>query len=124
MHRASGRRLRETIFARDDYRCVYCAVVRPASHLTIDHVEARMRGGDQSEGNLVTCCRTCNQLKAGMPAWGFLALYPELRDNFLRHARFIWPRLRRAVLEAASKQPSPRSRSIRRRQRIRRGPLR
>lgn len=69
-----------------------------------------MRGGDDSEGNLVSCCRDCNELKAGLAAWSFLARRPELRTNFLeavrtcddQYAQPVWDRLLRAIHEAAA----------------------
>lgn len=93
--------LRERILQRDELRCVYCGEVFPAAQLTLDHVEPRMRGGDNSPGNLVTACRGCNARKAGAPAWAFLADNPPERANFLRFAKHVWPRLRRAVEQAA-----------------------
>lgn len=93
--------LRGRIFDRDERRCVYCGEVYPAPQLTLDHVEPRMRGGDNSEGNLVTACRNCNARKGGAPAWAFLADNPAERANFLRFATGVWPRLRRAVEQAA-----------------------
>jgi hypothetical protein len=96
--RDAGKRAR--ILRRDRYRCVYCAMVHPAEELTLDHVEPRVKGGDGSDGNLVTCCRACNRAKGGEPAWSFLARHPELRANFLTNAAAVWPRLRRAVEEA------------------------
>jgi hypothetical protein len=92
---------RERIFSRDGFRCVYCGATFPETDLTIDHVEPRVKGGDRSDGNLVTCCRTCNTAKAGEPAWSFLARRPELRANFLARADSVWPRLRRAIEQAA-----------------------
>lgn len=99
----SGRQaaLRERIFERDEYRCVYCGQCYPADALSVDHVEPRMRGGDRSEGNLVAACRSCNTRKGSLPAWAFLADRPAERENFLRHATAVWPRLRRAIQEAA-----------------------
>ena len=94
---------RERIFARDHYRCVYCNASPPLHELTLDHVEPRVKGGDQSDGNLVTCCRVCNELKAGKAAWSFLATDAERRENFLQNAVGVWPRLKRAVREAAAK---------------------
>ncbi|HEX7118825.1 MAG TPA: HNH endonuclease [Longimicrobiales bacterium] len=96
-------RRRARIFERDGHRCVYCAAVLPPEELTLDHVQPRIRGGDHSDGNLVACCRRCNVEKAGAPAWAFLARRPEQRDNFLRYATGVWPRLRRAVVEAAER---------------------
>ena len=94
--------LRDRIFARDGYRCAYCAGVFPPEQLSLDHVQPRMRGGDNSEGNLVTACKPCNAKKGGLAAWAYLAELPEERANFLRYSTAVWPRLRRAVEEAAS----------------------
>lgn len=100
-HRPPGRR--ERVFVRDEQRCVYCGQVFPLEELTVDHVEPRMRGGDRSGGNLVTACRACNARKASLPAWAFLAERPVERENFLRYARHVWPRLRRAIVDAAAR---------------------
>lgn len=97
---------RERIFRRDGFRCVYCGEVFPGTELTLDHVEPRMRGGDRSGGNLVTACRACNTRKGSRPAWAFLAEDPVARGNFLRYAVHVWPRLRRAIEEAARRRES------------------
>jgi hypothetical protein len=106
---------RDRVLRRDGFRCVYCGLEFPPAELTLDHVEPRMRGGDQSEGNLVACCVACNRLKGGQPAWHFLSTRPELRANFLAAAaaaarqrdpaaaRPVWPRLIRAVEQAAGR---------------------
>lgn len=99
-HQAAPGDRRERIFERDECRCVYCGEHPPPEDLTVDHVEPRVKGGDNSEGNLVTACRTCNVDKGGRAAWEYLASRPERRANFLRHARSVWPRLRTAVEEA------------------------
>jgi hypothetical protein len=101
MAQISERRAR--ILKRDRYRCVYCNAAPPPHELTLDHVEPRVKGGDQSDGNLVTCCQACNELKAGKAAWFFLATDKERRDNFLVNAVGVWPRLKRAIIEAAEK---------------------
>ena len=101
-------RTRNRILLRDRHRCVYCGGTFPPDELTLDHVQPRMRGGDGSEGNLVTCCRSCNELKGGMAAWAFLAKHPELRINFFEaveecdptQAQPVWDRLLRAIREA------------------------
>lgn len=96
--------LRERIFARDGYRCVYCAGVFPAEQLSLDHVQPRMRGGDNSEGNLVTACKACNTKKGSAAAWSYLAELPDERANFLRYATAVWPRHRRAIEDAARRR--------------------
>ena len=94
---------REQVFARDGFRCVYCGRGFPAEQLTLDHVQPRMRGGDNTPGNLVTACAACNTRKGSRAAWSFLADLPDERANFLRYATAVWPRHRRAVEEAAEK---------------------
>jgi 5-methylcytosine-specific restriction endonuclease McrA len=91
---------REQIFERDRYRCVYCGEVFPAEELTVDHVQARVRGGDRSGGNLVTACTACNTAKGHRHAGEFLRDNEAARSNFFRYARHLWPRLLRAIEEA------------------------
>jgi len=91
---------RAALFARDGHRCVYCGEEFPAEALSVDHVQPRMRGGDQSGGNLVTACQGCNTAKGGQPLAGYLAANPLARRNFFRLARYVWPRHLRAVAEA------------------------
>ena len=90
---------RDQVFARDGFRCVYCGVIFPPDELTIDHVQARVRGGDQSGGNLVTACTGCNVLKGHRRLSDFLAGSEAARRNFFRHALYVWPRHLRAVAE-------------------------
>lgn len=95
--------LRDRIFRRDGFRCVYCGGVFPGEQLSLDHVQPRMRGGDSSPGNLVTACQACNTRKGSRAAWAFLAELPEERANFLNYASSVWPRHLRAIEEAARK---------------------
>jgi 5-methylcytosine-specific restriction endonuclease McrA len=90
---------RERIFERDGYRCVYCGQVFPSEELTLDHVQPRLRGGDRSEGNLVTACGGCNVLKGHRRLAAFLLAEPAARENFFRLARHVWTRHLRAVEE-------------------------
>lgn len=95
-----NRKKKRRILELHDYRCVYCGEQYDAADLTLDHVQPRVRGGDHSDGNLVAACHRCNAEKGGASAWAFLSRRPALRANFLRYARWVWPRLRRAVEEA------------------------
>lgn len=59
--RADRRRVsRRAVLARDRHRCQYCG---SRSHLTIDHVVPRSRGGDSTWENIVTSCAPCNSRK-------------------------------------------------------------
>ena len=53
---------RRALFARDNWRCVYCGTA--AGRMTLDHVVPRSRGGDSVWENVVTSCAPCN-LKKG-----------------------------------------------------------
>ena len=88
---------RNQIFERDGYRCVYCGEQFDGAELTLDHVQPRVRGGDHSEGNLVTACKGCNTLKGHRRLSQFLYESTVARRNFLEHATHVWPRLLRIV---------------------------
>lgn len=90
---------RRRIFERDGYRCVYCGEQFPIEELTIDHVEPRVRGGDRSDGNLVTACKACNTLKGQRRLSDFLLSDAAARANFFRYAVHVWPRLMRVLRE-------------------------
>ena len=52
---------RRALFARDDWRCVYCGTA--SGRMTLDHVVPRSRGGDSVWENVVTSCAPCNLRK-------------------------------------------------------------
>jgi 5-methylcytosine-specific restriction endonuclease McrA len=88
---------REEVFARDEYRCVYCGSIHELEELSVDHVEPRSRGGDRSGGNLVTACRACNVRKGRRRLAAFLAAEPQSHTNFRRYAIHVWKRHLRAL---------------------------
>ena len=90
---------REEIFARDGYRCVYCATVAPIELLSIDHVQPRVKGGDNSGGNVVTACISCNTAKGARSLTQYLVDDPDVRRNFFNFARYVWPRHIQSVSE-------------------------
>jgi hypothetical protein len=98
---------RAQVFECDDYTCVYCgrsAQSHPEIVLSVDHVEPRRLGGDNSAGNLVTACTACNRAKQGSAAWAWLAERHPERTHFLARTPYVWPRLRDAIEEAARKR--------------------
>ena len=90
---------RGKIFARDDYRCVFCGQVFPEEELTVDHLQARSRGGDRSGGNLVTACRACNLKKGRIRLANYLAADSAVYENFRRYAVHVWKRHLKAIDE-------------------------
>ena len=101
---------RDDVFARDGYRCVYCGEQFPVEGLTVDHVQPRVRGGDNSGGNVVTACGGCNALKGHRRLSEFLTAEPQARVIFFRLARFVWPRHLRAVEEEMAAREEGRGR--------------
>jgi len=53
---------RRALFARDNWRCVYCGT--SGGRLTLDHVIPRSKGGESTWENVVTSCAPCNLRKA------------------------------------------------------------
>lgn len=51
---------REAIKAEWDYSCAYCG---SQHHLTLDHVQPKIRGGHNITSNVVPACLKCNQSK-------------------------------------------------------------
>jgi 5-methylcytosine-specific restriction endonuclease McrA len=100
---------RHRIFARDEHRCVYCGTCFPVEELSVDHVEPRVRGGDHSDGNLVTC-RGCNALKGHRRVAEFLRETPEARAHFFVHARHVWPRILRTLEQDLAREAATRPR--------------
>ena len=64
--RAKARELRKTAHFQELFRkgiCYYCKVHFPADELTIDHIVPLARGGRSTKGNMVVCCKQCNNDK-------------------------------------------------------------
>lgn len=53
-------RLREHVFSRDGWRCVYCG---SAGTLEVDHIKPVSKGGSHQIENLATACFPCNRSK-------------------------------------------------------------
>ena len=90
---------RDEVFARDEYRCVYCGEIHALEELSVDHVQPRSRGGDRSGGNLVTACRACNVRKGRRRLAAFLAADAHAHVNFRRYAIHVWKRHLRLLEE-------------------------
>ena len=65
--RAKARELRKTPYFQELLRkgiCHYCCKKFPAEELTFDHIVPVVRGGRSTRGNMVVCCKPCNQSKS------------------------------------------------------------
>ena len=58
------------IFARDGFRCIYCGLdgrdFLSWMQLSLDHIIPKNAGGDNTQANLATCCRSCNSITSRM----------------------------------------------------------
>ncbi len=64
--RARARELRASQWWKNQLAagvCHYCGRKFPPGELTMDHVIPVARGGKSDKGNVVPCCRACNQSK-------------------------------------------------------------
>ncbi len=58
-------------------KCHYCGRVFPPSELTMDHLVPLARGGQSTKGNIVPCCKECNNKKR--------SLLPVEWEEYLAH---------------------------------------
>lgn len=65
--KAISKRVRFEVFKRDLFTCQYCGSTPPKVVLHVDHIVPVSKGGDNSEGNLVTACDACNLGKSDVP---------------------------------------------------------
>lgn len=64
--RQKARELRKSTYFQELFRkgiCYYCGEKFPADKLTLDHIVPLSRGGKSTRGNMVVCCKACNQEK-------------------------------------------------------------
>ncbi len=64
--RQKARELRHSTWWKrkcDKGLCYYCGKVISQKDITMDHVVPISRGGKTTKGNLVTCCKGCNNKK-------------------------------------------------------------
>ena len=66
--RAIGGALQWKVWRRDGFRCLYCGVDGDENHpLTVDHFVPVELGGQDTEDNLISCCRLDNKKKGSLP---------------------------------------------------------
>ena len=61
------KKMRFDIFKRDSFTCQYCGRTPPVIILEVDHVIAKINGGDNEQSNLITSCFDCNRGKSSDP---------------------------------------------------------
>lgn len=90
------RNIKEMIFFRDGYKCVYCG--KKAE--TIDHIKPYAYGGKNRLTNLISCCFRCNHKKDAKKVIHFIDKYffSQRRNIYkrilyltnIKYNRFLW----------------------------------
>jgi len=91
------------LFARDDYRCQFCAR-SPAEFkhrecLTRDHLVPLSRGGTNDWTNVVTACSTCNTRK-GNQLPGECGMHPRVPPQEPHFVHLAWAVRRLTAIQA------------------------
>lgn len=67
--KAKARDLRKSQWWKNEIakgKCHYCGEIFKTKELTMDHVVPLSRGGKSTKGNIVPCCKDCNNKKKHM----------------------------------------------------------
>ena len=94
---------RLAIYLRDEFHCVYCGQNlhnADAFNITLDHVKTRSAGGNNSETNLITACRSCNSARGDkkINEWADTSTRKSIRRQTARKlARYL--KLAKSILE-------------------------
>ena len=51
------------VISKTNNRCAYCGIELNENNFTIDHIVAKIQGGDNSLSNLFAACKSCNSTK-------------------------------------------------------------
>lgn len=62
------KRQRLKVWRKSGGACWYCGAPLSAQEMTLDHVQAKARGGDGRVSNLVAACKRCNLAKGDRDA--------------------------------------------------------
>ena len=60
LSKGAFRGLAKKVFKRDRHTCQHCYIVLPWNMLAPHHIKSVGAGGDDSEKNLTTLCKTCH----------------------------------------------------------------
>jgi 5-methylcytosine-specific restriction endonuclease McrA len=87
-------RVARQIKARDGHCCVYCGATaeESGSHLHLDHLTPRSKGGQDVASNLVLACRSCNCARQDMPLARWCRTIGLESRTVRRRARRVLPR--------------------------------
>jgi CRISPR/Cas system Type II protein with McrA/HNH and RuvC-like nuclease domain len=75
--------LRWEVLKRDNFTCQYCGQHAPNVKLEVDHIIPFREGGDDSMGNLLTSCYSCNRGKNASSIISRPFIKPFIKENSL-----------------------------------------
>jgi 5-methylcytosine-specific restriction protein A len=84
--RAKARELRKSRWWQNliqKTNCYYCQIELDRNSVTMDHIVPISRGGRSTKGNVVPCCKECNNKKRSMTT----IEWQEFIDGSLNHTK-------------------------------------
>ena len=63
-------------------KCYYCGIHLQPIQVTMDHIVPVSRGGRSNKGNLVPCCKACNNEKKNLTTIEWQNYLVRLEKNF------------------------------------------
>ena len=82
--REKARELRKSSYFQELLRkgvCHYCGGKFPPEELTMDHIVPVVRGGKSTKGNVVVCCKECNNKKKYLTPVEMILMAEEAAKN-------------------------------------------
>lgn len=82
--REKARELRRSSWWKNELAkgiCHYCGGHFPPEELTMDHIVPVVRGGRSTRGNVVTCCKECNNAKKYLTPAELILREAEKKDS-------------------------------------------
>ena len=82
--REKARELRKSPFFQELLRkgiCHYCGGKFTPEELTMDHIVPVVRGGKSTKGNVVACCKECNNKKKYLTPVEMILMAEEAKMN-------------------------------------------
>ena len=92
---------KRNVLIRDNYTCAYCGK-KSNSHMSIDHVLPRSKGGKNTFDNLVASCVPCNNHK-DMKTCAEAKMYPKVKPYTPTVNQFLQMNIKNSGLYATLK---------------------
>lgn len=83
--------IQQKIWARDNFKCMFCLRYMGDVQLTIDHFYPLETGGKNDPTNYLSACRACNKKKGNMAPELYCSMYKLDFDNLVSYLKRMNP---------------------------------